>query len=90
MWFSRRNAAFQNKFSCFCPFLLARHWPTQTALVRSVLDAYPFSKPVKPNAATSAQWRMTSYTYEYHEAYGGPELDEKELGKHACAIHRLL
>jgi hypothetical protein len=48
MWFSRRNGAFQNKFNCFCPFLLARHWPTQTALVRSARDAYPFSKPVKP------------------------------------------
>jgi hypothetical protein len=38
-----------------------------------------FTSPVDPASVHSADWSLTSYTYEYHSAYGGPELDEKSL-----------
>lgn len=38
-----------------------------------------FTKPIKPPTARAAQWRIESYTYEYHQDYGGPELDPKPL-----------
>jgi hypothetical protein len=38
-----------------------------------------FTAPVDAASVHPADWALTSYTYEYHSAYGGPELDEKKL-----------
>lgn len=38
-----------------------------------------FTAPVDPASLRPANWSLTSFTYEYHAAYGGPELDEKKL-----------
>jgi len=39
-----------------------------------------FTAPIDAKlAAEPATWRMSSYTYELHEEYGSPKMDEQEL-----------
>ncbi len=38
-----------------------------------------FTKPIKADAAQTAQWRIKSYTYEYQPEYGGDEIQTQEL-----------
>jgi glucose/arabinose dehydrogenase len=67
-------------------------WNGQTPFEIKTMEARPdgfrctFTKPVRREAALAATWRITSYTYEYHAEYGGPEMDSQELAVKVGAV----
>jgi len=56
--------------------------PFEVREMRAVPDGFEleFTAPVDETlAAAPATWRMASYTYELHEEYGSPKMDEQPL-----------
>ncbi len=64
--------------------------PFEIREMRSVPGGFEleFTAPVEPAlAADPASYRMTSYTYELHEAYGSDEMDTQELVVSSAAVN---
>jgi hypothetical protein len=57
------------------------HTPFEIKTMEALSDGFrcTFTKPVRPESVAATQWRIQSYTYEYHPDYGGPDIDVKEL-----------
>ena len=60
-------------------------WSGRTPMEIRTMEAQPrgfrctFTQPVTPEGVAAAQWKLHSYTYEYHPEYGGQELENQEL-----------
>ncbi len=67
-------------------------WSGRTPFEIRTMEARPdgfrctFTKPLRRDSAATATWRLQSYTYEYHAAYGGPEIDPQELAVKVAPI----
>ena len=67
-------------------------WSGRTPFALQKMEARPqgfrltFTKPLRPESLAAAAWKMTSYTYEYHAEYGGPELHPQELAVQAGTL----
>jgi len=60
-------------------------WSGRTPFEIQKMEARPtgfritFTKPVRRDSMTTAEWKLSSFTYEYRPEYGGDEKDVKEL-----------
>jgi hypothetical protein len=60
-------------------------WSGRTPFEIKTMEARPngfhctFTKPIRVETALTSAFKVSSYTYEYHAAYGGPEMDTQEL-----------
>jgi glucose/arabinose dehydrogenase len=63
--------------------------PFELREMRAVAGGFEleFTAPVDAKlAADAATWRMSSYTYELHEEYGSPKMDEQPLAPRPCVV----
>ena len=70
-------------------------WTGKTPFEILTMSAKPtgftleFTKPVDARSASDpASYRMSSYTYLYHQTYGSPEIDAKDLKVTAATVAR--
>jgi hypothetical protein len=63
--------------------------PPEILEMRALSDGFElvFTQPMDRRTASNPQsYRMSSYTYQYHSAYGSDEIDTKELSVQAAQL----